>query len=83
MVASTNLSIELEPYQSVLKRKYIPYLLFLFHIFAFVSVVFLLDHLCERRNKRSMKTDLLLCLITSVNVGLALYVLLLYFNVCL
>ncbi|CAG9472504.1 conserved Plasmodium protein, unknown function [Plasmodium vivax] len=83
MVASTNLNIELEPYQTVLKRKYIPYLLFLFHTFAFVSVIFLIDHLCERRNKRSLRVGLLLCVITSVSVGLALYVLLLYFNVCL
>ncbi|CAA9991222.1 conserved Plasmodium protein, unknown function [Plasmodium knowlesi strain H] len=83
MVTSTDVNIELEPYQSVLKRKYIPYLLFLFHIFAFVSVIFLFDRICEHRNKRSVKFDLLLCLITSISVGMALYVLLLYFNVCL
>ncbi|GAW83797.1 hypothetical protein PGO_145950 [Plasmodium gonderi] len=83
MVTASNVKIELEPYNSILKRKYIPYLLFIFHISAFISIIFLLDYLCENRNKRSLKVSFFLCLITSFTVGLSIYFLLLYFNICL
>ncbi|SBT82752.1 conserved Plasmodium protein, unknown function [Plasmodium ovale] len=83
MVASENRHVDLEPYSSLLERKYIPYLLFLFQIYAFISIVVLLDCAHEKERKQSKKMDVLLCFITAVSVGLSLYLLLLYFNVCL
>ncbi|SCQ17233.1 conserved Plasmodium protein, unknown function [Plasmodium ovale] len=83
MVAPENRLVDLEPYNSLLERKYIPYLLFLFQIYAFINIVVLLDYAYEKERKRSKKMDVLLCFITAVSVGLSIYLLLLYFNVCL
>ncbi|SCP03704.1 conserved Plasmodium protein, unknown function [Plasmodium malariae] len=83
MVTVKNLNVDLEPYTSLVERKYVPYFILVYQIYSFISIIVLLDYLHEQKIKRSIKTGIFLCFITSVNVGLSLFFLLLYFNVCL
>ncbi|SPJ11620.1 conserved Plasmodium protein, unknown function [Plasmodium sp. DRC-Itaito] len=83
MNASENNYVDLEPFNSILDRKYFPYFFFLFEIYSFISIFCLFDYNKVNRTKQSIKTNLILCFIASINIGLSIYFLLLYFDVCI
>ncbi|CAD2105729.1 conserved Plasmodium protein, unknown function [Plasmodium vinckei] len=83
MASAINKNIYLEPYNNLLDIKYIPYAVFLFSILSFVSIIVLLDYMHQTKKIKNHKVGVLMCFITSVNLGLSIFFLLIYFNICL
>ncbi|CXJ27575.1 conserved Plasmodium protein, unknown function [Plasmodium berghei] len=83
MATAIRTNLHLEPYNYLLDIKYIPYAIFLFSIFSFVSIIVLLDYMHQTKKIKNHKVGILLCFVTSVNLGLSIFFLLIYFNICL
>ncbi|CDU20935.1 dolichyl-diphosphooligosaccharide--protein glycosyltransferase subunit OST5, putative [Plasmodium yoelii] len=83
MATTINTNLYLEPYNNLLDIQYIPYAVFLFSIFSFVSIIVLLDYMHQTNKIKNHKVGILLCFITSVNLGFSIFFLLIYFNICL
>ncbi|CRH02849.1 conserved Plasmodium protein, unknown function [Plasmodium relictum] len=83
MMYIKNLNVDLDPYNSLIERRHFPYFIVMFEIYSFISIFILLDHQHTKKEKRSTKLGIFLCFITSINVGLSIFFLLLYFNISL
>ncbi|VWU49519.1 conserved protein, unknown function [Hepatocystis sp. ex Piliocolobus tephrosceles] len=84
MITTTgNFDIHLEPYKTLIERKYIAYIIWIFLVYSFINIVLLLDYLYKKKKKKSINYIICLCFITSVSLGLLTFFLLIHFNICL
>ncbi|KOB87634.1 hypothetical protein PFDG_04001 [Plasmodium falciparum Dd2] len=54
MNATENNSVDLEPFNSILDRKYFPYFFFLFEIYSIISIFCLFDYNNVNRTKQNI-----------------------------
>ncbi|ETB61980.1 hypothetical protein YYC_01736 [Plasmodium yoelii 17X] len=55
MATAINKNLYLEPYNNLLDIQYIPYAVFLFSIFSFVSIIVLLDYMHQTKKIKNHK----------------------------